>query len=497
MSRLQEKYGVTRKAVDEELSRSISTQKIGSIFLQTLGNAIWDSVSSVLFEGAHHVHFRKYGDLPEIRGKQIERGITVHLNKKGEIEFHMDGVSSFRPRVPGDDLFLQEELAKLTDFLLDKKAEETAIALYKEKNILTDTFRPCYAALKCERIRGKMRVFVHLTLEGNPLPKKNRKDGSMRHDFSKKGIVGSDLGPQSIAVTARGETVLENLAERGHESTRKHENREARLLRMMDRSRRATNPDNYNKNGTVKLRAQRIAAAKARAEKDGKEYNPKDYPEWICSKNYKKLRYQYREQSRRNADTRQYANQELANKIRAKGDFLVIEPKNAAKLAKKAKESKVIVKPDGTKRNTRRKRFGKSIHYRCPGFLQADLEKKFPTGHYIEVPAGYRASQYDHTAEEYIKKELSDRVFELFDGTPVQRDMYSSYLLSCPEESFEHIDLKKCKENFDGFLENMRSTIKEIVDEGRTVCNSGITWKVDENGNRYCSNELINRIIAG
>ena len=52
-------------------------------------------------------------------------------------------------------------------------------------------------------------------------------------------------------------------------------------------------------------------------------------------------------------------------------------------------------------------------------------------GTYIEVLNDYRASQYDHTADDYIKKKLSDRMYHLADGTLVQQDWYSSFLLYC------------------------------------------------------------------
>ena len=56
----------------------------------------------------------------------------------------------------------------------------------------------------------------------------------------------------------------------------------------------------------------------------------------------------------------------------------------------------------------RKKRFGRSIKNRCPGYFQAQVKRKFTQtcGTYIEVPQEYRASQYDHTVDEYIKKKL-------------------------------------------------------------------------------------------
>ena len=58
-----------------------------------------------------------------------------------------------------------------------------------------------------------------------------------------------------------------------------------------------------------------------------------------------------------------------------------------------------------------------SIKNRCPGYFQAQVKRKFTQtcGTYIEVPQEYRASQYDHTVDEYIKKKLSDRMFKLTD----------------------------------------------------------------------------------
>ena len=232
----------------------------------------------------------------------------------------------------------------------------------------------------------------------------------------------------------------------------------------MDRSRRAMNPDNYYPDGRVKPK---------------KERKP-----WKYSNNYKKLRYQYHEISRRNAESRKYANRELGNEIRSLGDVAVIEPKNAAKLAKKAKKARQVVKADGTVRNTRRKRFGKSIHHRCPGQLQADIEKKFGEGRYHVAPQGYRASQYDHTDRQYKKKGLDDRVVLLSNGTQVQRDIYSAYLMECADENYQSIDQKKCEEGFKQFLRMQEDIVDEILEKGLKICNSGIcpgTWDTAKN----------------
>ena len=80
-----------------------------------------------------------------------------------------------------------------------------------------------------------------------------------------------------------------------------------------------------------------------------------------------------------------------------------------------------------------------------PGGFQTTIEKKFEVsgGRYIEVASNYRASQYDHTADAYVKKKLSDRMYHLADGTLVQRDWYSSFLLYCYDDKTENVNKTK------------------------------------------------------
>lgn len=218
----------------------------------------------------------------------------------------------------------------------------------------------------------------------------------------------------------------------------------------MDRSRRATNPQNYNDNGTVK----------------------KGKKTWNYSNHYKKLKAKHAELCRINATNRRLAINEDVNHLRSLGDIFVTEPKNAARLMKRAKETTVNNKG----RINRKKRFGKSVKNRCPGGFQAAVENKFKTsgGTYIEVPNHYMASQYDHTADDYIKKKLSDRMYKLTDGTLVQRDWYSSFLLYCYNYRTNDIDKKKCAAEFKKCYSMEKDFIEWIKKHKIKVLNSGI-----------------------
>ena len=124
----------------------------------------------------------------------------------------------------------------------------------------------------------------------------------------------------------------------------------------------------------------------------------------------------------------------------------------------------------------KKKHFGKSIQNRCPGGFQAAVENRFKAsgGTYIEVPNNYRASQYDHTADDYIKKKLSDRMYKLTDGTLVQRDWYSSFLLYCYDFKTSDIDKNKCAAKFDKYYSMERGLIEWIKINKIRVLNSGI-----------------------
>ena len=288
---------------------------------------------------------------------------------------------------------------------------------------------------------------MHITIEGLSKSKYDRL-GNAKHKLG-KGTVGCDIGTQTIAYTSDNEVGLKNLAERGTSITI-NERKERLIYRAMDRSRRAANQQNYNSDGTIK----------------------KGHKIWNYSNRYKKLKAKHTELCRINAINRHLAINEDVNYIRSLGDMFVTEPKNASKLMKRAKKTTVNSKG----KCNRKKRFGKSIKNRCCGHFQSQIEKKFKVtgGAYIEVPNNYRASQYDHTADDYIKKKLSDRLYRLRDGTLVQRDWYSSFLLYCYDYRTQDIDKDKCITDFGRCYDKEKALIAWIKANHIKILNSGI-----------------------
>ena len=417
---------------------------IDAIFALTKAEDVWRGMEKCLYNNGKRLHFSKYGDLPCIRAKQINRGIPMSV-KNNRLQWKL-GKNVFGIRIK--DRFQQDEINAVLSYLSEPEVRDRkAVTTLQEEGYCINTYRPCYATLIPKCIRGKYRVYLHLTIEGKALPKYDRY-GNLRHSYG-EGMIGADIGTQTVASTADTEVGLKNLAERGN-SIKSSERKERLLYRAMDRSRRAANPQNYHADGTIKKGRKR----------------------WNYSKHYKKLRAKHRELCRINATNRQLAIREDANYLRSLGDVFVTEPKNAARLMKRAKETTKNEKG----KYKRKKRFGKSIKNRCPGGFQAAVKKRFLTtgGTYIEVPITYRASQYDHTADDYIKKKLSDRIYKLKDGIAVQRDWYSSYLLYCYDYKTQDIDKEKCRCEFERLYQKEQEYIQWIQKNGIRILNSGI-----------------------
>lgn len=386
---MQKSYNVTWDFCRTSMIPIGKKYSIDAVFALTKAEDIWRGMEKCLYDNGKITHFSKYGELPCIRAKQINRGIPMFV-EDGKLRFKL---RKMQFGIHVNDRFQSDEVNAVLSYLENPdKMDADAVNTLIEEACCIDTYRPCYATLVPRLIRGKYRVYLHLTIEG----------------------------------------------------------KERLYYRAMDRSRRATNPQNYNPDGTIK----------------------KGKKTWKYSNHYKKLKAKHAELCRINAVNRQLAINEDANYLRSLGDTFVTEPKNASKLMKRAKKTTVNSKGKFNKK----KRFGKSIKNRCPSGFQTTVEKKFKVtgGAYIEVSNNYRASQYDHTADDYIKKKLSDRLYRLRDGTLVQRDWYSSFLLYCYDYRTQDIDKDKCITDFGRCYDKEKALIAWIKANHIKILNSGI-----------------------
>lgn len=446
---LREQYELTKSHCTKAMEDIAKRYDLLAVFGLTLAEDVWEGVEKVLFKEGRRLHFHKREDLPGLQAKQSDRAIVMK-EQNGELRFKLGDLTFGLKKKPEEmDRFEMDEIEAILTFLRNGDAiEKDLIEHWKKTGEIIDSYRPCYATLVCKTIRGKLRVYVHITVEGRPMPK-FRKDGTPKHALG-KGRVSADIGTQTIAYMSETETDLINLCERG-DSPERIEHELQLIDRKMERSRRMSNPQNYNRDGTVK-RGVKL--------------------HWTHSKRYMKLKERKRILERRAAINRHLAANELANHLRSLGDVFITEPKNAAKLAKRAKKTTYNKKG----RANRKGRFGKSIHRRIPGYVQSRIKEVFERtgGEYHEVPMLYRASQFDHTNGTYYKKSLSTRKYHLSDGSRVLRDWYSCFLLWCADEAFDSIDASKCTKAFPKAFDMQNAMIDGVLAQKKKVLNSGL-----------------------
>jgi len=357
---------------------------------QRSGQDVWRSFEKYLFSNGKAVHFHKRGSLDSIACKYPRGdGMTI------------DG-----------DVFTWKG-GRCDDCVIMKIRIRRPKNAY-EREMMQKEVRNMRVVRKW--IKTRYKYYLQITYQGEPASK-YRPVG--------KGRVGIDIGTQTIAWSSPTEVRLAELAA----GVKRNHAEKVALQRKMDRSRRATNPDNFNPDGTIRR------GIKLR---------------WAKSKHYLRMEGRVRELERKNADIRKQEHCRMANHILSLGREIYIEPMEWSGLARRAKETK----KDKNGNFARKKRFGKSIANRAPGMFMLLLEQKGQRvgGEYHEVAKWtFRASQYDHTADEYRKKTLEQRWNHLKNGDKIQRDLYSAFLLMNSSPSLEEPDKKLCKKTYPQF----------------------------------------------
>lgn len=294
-----------------------------------------------------------------------------------------------------------------------------------------------YVRLKPRVIRGKKRWFAQLIFEGVP-PQKERVYGE---DISQ----GIDIGVSTIAVSNKNETHLYELAP----ECATDEKKLRRIERKMDRSKRATNPDNYNPDGT---------------NKTGKQ-------QWKFSNNYKKLKAERAETYRKLVAKRKMSHEALANKIIASGTDIYVEKMQFRGLQKRAKKTT----KNKSGRFNSKKRFGKTLSKRAPAMLLTITNRKlnYRNKQLKEVDTfSIKASQYNPLDETYRRKTLKERLDKLAKGIVVQRDMLSAFVLEHVESDLKTINKQQCKQDFERFKYLQDIEVNQLKEKGH------LTWYI-------------------
>ena len=374
-------------------------ENIGSFEAQKLATRAFKTVEKLHFGKAKKVHFKAFDDDISVENKSNTTGLRY---ADGHILWG-DRPTKKHPK-PKNWLCMQ---------MAPKAKDEYAHLALLDKTK--------YVRILKREVRGQIRYFVQLIQEGYPPTKRNRK---IADDETKR--VGIDIGTSTIAISSENKVEFRELAPECNAD----EAKVRRIQRAMDRSKRATHPDHFQEDGTVK----------------------KGRLEWNYSNRYKKLRTIRKELYRKIAVERKMSHEKAANDILALGSDIRVETMRFHSLQKRAK------KTTRNKKNgkiNRKKRFGKSIANHAPAMLLTIIDRKLGyQGRSIKKIDTYatKASQFNHVTGEYTKKQLSERWNDV--GTfRIQRDLYSAFLIGNTTETLNSVDVDLCNARWDNFVE--------------------------------------------
>lgn len=399
---LNKQYGLTEYSLYGFVVPMYNYYNIDSKTAQAMATRAFNAFQKLIFHQAKKVKYIKYNELYSIEGKTNAQGIKY---RNGTIIWN-------KLNIP---------------VIVRKNDEYTQLALQD---------RVKYCRIVRKEIKGKIKWYVQLVMEGIPPKKVNKNTGEI-HSIG-QGDVGIDIGTKIIAISSTYDCKLLELA-----PSINNIDKEIKLIqRRMDRSKRSTNPNKYNPNRTV---------------------NIKNNDKWIYSNKYLKLKSMYKELYRKQSAIRKQDHEVMSNYILSLGNKFYVETMNFKGLQARAKETTINSKG----RYNKKKRFGKSLANKAPSMFLTILKNKVHSkgGKYIEVNTyKVKASQYNHLNQQYNKKKLSQR-WNYFnynnENIKVQRDIYSAFLIK-NVEGLENVNNNKCNEQFEGFIVKHNREIERL-----------------------------------
>ena len=73
-----------------------------------------------------------------------------------------------------------------------------------------------------------------------------------------------------------------------------------------------------------------------------------------------------------------------------------------------------------------------------------------------------KASQFNHLTETFTKKNLSKRWNTMPDGTKVQRDLYSAFLVQNVDTTLKKVDVNLCDQSYNSFLQLHNKEVQRL-----------------------------------
>ncbi len=220
---IRKQYGMSEYSFHEDVKQMQKYFKsnIDSFTAQKIAIELWKSYDKLFYGNGKKVYYKKYGEFNSLEGKSNTTGIRFK-----------------------DDMITWNGLKIPVVIDYDNYYEYQAMQS-----------KICYNRIVRKYVRNKYKYYVQIVWKGNPPVKIDTDTGEMKH-YIGKGDIGIDIGTRTIAISSKSDVKILELADR----VENIENQKEKLLRKMDRSRRVTNPNNYNEDGTIKKQGNKKVA---------------------------------------------------------------------------------------------------------------------------------------------------------------------------------------------------------------------------------------------
>lgn len=402
---------------------------------QKIASTVYKAVEDVLYKKGKKLHFKKFSTLTSLEGKDNKMGIKFRFSETKK-EYSTSQRSKFNKLKDKNKKIALNKLKKQNRLEWNGLILPVIIRkddLFIQESLETHKIKYCRIIRK--PFYNDYKYFIQLVMEGLP-PAKRNKDGSFRHTASPNNKVGIDIGTSTIAVCSKDKLILTELAP----NSVKYDKEIHRLQRKLERSKRATNPHNFNVDGTIK-RGVKLT--------------------WVHSKSYKKILFKLKNLYRLKSNYIKLEHNKLSNEILSLGDEVYVEMMRFNALQKRSKETTIN---ETTGRFNKKKRFGRSLNNKAPSKLLTIIDRKlkYEGLSLSKVNTNtFRASQYNHIEDKFIKKSLNKR-WNNINKEYIQRDLYSSFLLMNSKENLKETDRTLCIDNYEEFKIKHNKLIEQM-----------------------------------
>lgn len=440
MSDIRKEIGLTEYGLQSYLKicGKQFNKRLASTQIQKEATSVWKGVNKILTGNGKTLHYKKVRDFDTLPSKNMKNGIKFNKDTF-EIEYLGLEMKCKISKYDLEDLYIWESL-------------ENKIS---------------YCEIKRRMFNNGWHYYALVYVDGNP---------PIRNIESKGSTMGLDPGVSTIAGCSETSVALFELAPKCKDYNKKIN----KILQQMERSKRQSNPNKYNEDGTIK-----------KGNKD----------KWVFSNRYYKLRNELKTLYRKKSEYTTHSHRTKINELLKDSLYYIIEEMNFNALKKRGKVKDSESNNDDNKnltttqdkkqiinesinnesiQNTEnecetpkkkpaktRKRFGKTINDRSPAsFLRLFEEKvKLMGGMIVYIsPIIYKGSQYNHDTDTYEKVPLNQRE-KIISGKKVQRDLYSAFLYHNADVKFEHTDRDKCIAEFENFVKMQDELIAKMKSE--------------------------------